>query len=65
MDQRLLQGGRLTMQRIGNIFHHRDTDDFSEGDHHEYVENGLRDIILIGGAASVLIGAFVVSLVWG
>ena len=43
------------MQRIGNIFHHRDANDFSEGDHHEYVESGLRDVVLIGGAALVLI----------
>lgn len=51
------------MQRIGDIFHHRARDDFGEGDHQEYVEGGLRDILLIGGAAVVLVGAFVVSLV--
>lgn len=50
------------MQRIGQIFHHRDRDDFGEGDHQEYVESGLRDILLVGGAAIVLIAAFVVSL---
>jgi hypothetical protein len=50
------------MQRIGRIFHHRDRDDFAEGDHMEYVESGLRDILLVGGAAAVLIAAFVVSL---
>ena len=51
------------MQRIGSIFRRRKADDFSEGDHQEYVESGLRDIFLIGGAALVLVGAFVVSLV--
>ena len=50
------------MQRIGSIFHHRPREDFSEGDHQEYVESGIRDIFLIGGAAVVLVGAFVVSL---
>jgi hypothetical protein len=51
----------VTMQRIGSIFH-RPRDDFGEGDHQEYVESGVRDILLIGGAAVVLVGAFVVSL---
>lgn len=51
------------MSHIGDIFHNRDANDFSEGDHQEYVESGFRDIFLIGGAALVLIGAFVVSLV--
>ena len=46
------------MQRI----FHRPRDDFGEGDHQEYVESGYRDIFLIGGAALVLVGAFVVSL---
>jgi hypothetical protein len=50
------------MQRIGNIFHNRRGDDFGEGDHQEDVESGLRDIFVIGGAAGVLVGAFVVSL---
>jgi hypothetical protein len=52
------------MQRIGDMIHHRrDSDDFSEGDHREYVESGVRDILLIGGATLLFIGAFVVSLV--
>ena len=51
------------MRGIGNIFHHRSRDDFGEGDHQEYVESGVRDILLIGGAAVLLVGAFVVSLV--
>lgn len=51
------------MQRIANLFHHRTRDDFGEGDHQEYVETGLRDVLLIGGAAALLIGAFVISLV--
>ncbi|HEX2803528.1 MAG TPA: hypothetical protein VHN55_06045 [Sphingomicrobium sp.] len=51
------------MQRIGNIFHHRDRDDFGEGDHQEYVESGVRDIALIAGAALLLIGGFVASLI--
>lgn len=50
------------MQRIADIFHLRPRDDFGEGDHQEYVETGLRDILLVGGAAVVLVGAFVVSL---
>jgi hypothetical protein len=48
------------MQRIGSIFH-RPRDDFGEGDHQEYVVSGVRDILLIGGAAVVVVGAFVVS----
>jgi hypothetical protein len=51
------------MQRIGEMFHHRPRDDFGEGDHQEYVESGIREILLVGGAAALLIGAFVVSLV--
>lgn len=51
------------MQRIGDIFHNRNAEDFSEGDHQEYVKGGLREILLVGGAAVVLIGAFVLSLV--
>jgi len=51
------------MQRIGNLFRQRAGEDFSEGDHREYVEPGTRDIFLIGGAAVVLVAAFVVSLV--
>lgn len=51
------------MQRINNMFHHSTRDDFGEGDHQEYVERGLRDILLVGGAAALLIGAFVISLV--
>jgi hypothetical protein len=52
----------VSMQPIGDIFHHRARDDFGEGDHQEYVESGVRDILLIGGAAVVLVGAFVASL---
>ena len=51
------------MQRIGEMFHRRPRDDFGEGDHQEYVESGLREVLLIGGAAALLIGAFVISLV--
>lgn len=50
------------MHRLGDIFHHRDPNDFGEGDHQEYVESGVRDIFLIAGAAVILIGAFAVSL---
>jgi len=46
-----------------DILHHRDRDDFSEGDHQEYVEGGMSDIFLIGGAALVFIGGFIASLV--
>jgi hypothetical protein len=34
-----------------------------DGDHQEYVESGVREILLIGGAAALLIGGFVVSLI--
>ena len=51
------------MQRISNMFHHRARDDFGEGDHQEYVETGLRDVVVIGAAAALLIGVFVASLV--
>jgi hypothetical protein len=51
------------MQRIGETFHPRPRDDFGDGDHQEYVENGVRDVLLIGGAAALLIGGFVVSLI--
>lgn len=51
------------MQRVGDMFHRRTRDDFGEGDHQEYVESGLRDVLLIGGAAALLIGVFVASLV--
>ena len=50
------------MQRIGDILHHRTRDDFGDGDHQEYVESSARDAILIGGAAALLIGVFVASL---
>ena len=53
----------VAMQRITNLFHVRSRDDFGEGDHQEYVESGLRDVLLIGAAAALLIGAFVVSLI--
>jgi hypothetical protein len=46
------------MQRI----FHRAEDDFSDGDHQEHVETGYSEILLIGGAAVVLVGAFVLSL---
>ena len=51
------------MQRIGDILHHRTRDDFGDGDHQEYVESSARDAILIGGAAALLIGGFVISLI--
>jgi hypothetical protein len=50
------------MQRIGDLFQHRPRGDFGEGDHQEYVEQGTRDMILIGGVALLLIGGFVASL---
>jgi hypothetical protein len=49
------------MQRIEEMF--RSRDDFGDGDHQEYVESGMRDVLLIGGAAALLIGGFVVSLI--
>ena len=50
------------MQRIGDIMHLRRRDDFGEGDHQEYVEPGIRDALLIGGLALILVGGFVGSL---
>ena len=50
------------MRRIGQILHLDARDDFSAGDHREYVESGVRDILLISGAAILLIGGFVASL---
>jgi hypothetical protein len=51
------------MQRIADMFHRRPRDDFGEGDHQEYVESGVRDILLIGGAAILLVGGFIASLI--
>jgi hypothetical protein len=53
----------MAMQRIGDILHHRARDDFGDGDHQEYVESSVRDAVLIGAAAALLIGVFVVSLI--
>ena len=51
------------MQRLSNMFQRRrHEEDFSEGDHREYVEPGYRDIVLISGAALLLIGGFIASL---
>jgi len=50
------------MQRIGDMLHLRERSDFGEGDHQEYVESGLRDIVLIAGAALLMIGGFIWSL---
>lgn len=51
------------MQKIGDVIRHRLRDDFGEGDHQEYVEPGLRDIILIGAISLLLIGTFIGSLI--
>jgi hypothetical protein len=53
---------RYAMQKVGDIIHHRPRDDFRDGDHQEYVKDGVSQIFLVGGAAVVLVGAFVVSL---
>jgi hypothetical protein len=50
------------MRRIGQILHLDARDDFSEGDHQEYVQGGVREMVLIGAAAVLLIGGFVASL---
>jgi hypothetical protein len=49
------------MSYIGDMLHGR-KDDFGEGDHQEYVESGTRDVVLIAGAALVMIGGFIWSL---
>ena len=51
------------MKLIGRIVHEQSRNDFSSGDHQEYVEIGLRDAVLIGGVALVLFGGFVASIV--
>jgi len=53
---------RYAMQKIGDVILRRRRDDFRDGDHQEYVEGGMSQIFLVGGAAVVLVGAFVVSL---
>lgn len=50
------------MGRVKDWTHQSHRDEFSEGDHQEYVETGTRDIILIAGAAVLLIGGFLLSL---
>ena len=50
------------MQRIDDFVQRHAHDDFGEGDHREYVEHGSRDIVLIAGAALLLVGGFVASL---
>jgi len=50
------------MQKIGDVILRRRRDDFRDGDHQEYVEGGMSQIFLVGGAAVVLVGAFVISL---
>ncbi len=50
------------MQRFGELFHRSDRSEFGEGDHQEYVESGVRDVVLIAGAAIVMIGGFIWSL---
>ena len=50
------------MQRFGELFHRPDRSEFGEGDHQEYVESGVRDVVLIAGAAIVMIGGFIWSL---
>jgi hypothetical protein len=50
------------MLRGTSAAHRPDRDDFSEGDHQEYVERGTWDILLIAGAAILLIGGFLASL---
>lgn len=50
------------MQRIGEWVTRRPRDEFAEGDHQEYVEAGTRDVVLIAGAALLLIGGFIVAL---
>ena len=50
------------MQRLSSMFRPSRDEDFSEGDHREYVETGSRDILLIAGAALLLIGGFIASL---
>ena len=51
------------MRRIGDMLHVQQRDDFGDCDHQEHVESGVRDIVLIAGAALLLIGGFVASLI--
>lgn len=50
------------MRRIGDLLHYEQRDDLHDCDHQEHVEPGTRDIVLIAGAALLLIGGFVASL---
>lgn len=51
------------MRRISDMLHYEQRDDFGDCDHQEHVEPGTRDIVLIVGAALLLIGGFVASLI--
>ena len=42
------------MQKVGDIIHHRQRDDFRDGDHQEYVKDGMSQIFLVGGAADLI-----------
>jgi hypothetical protein len=53
---------RLAMGRVRYWTHLHPRDQFGEGDHQEYVETGTRDIIIVAGAAVLLIGSFIISL---
>jgi hypothetical protein len=50
------------MQRLSSLLRPSRDEDFSEGDHREYVESGSGDILLIGGAVLLLVGGFIASL---
>jgi hypothetical protein len=50
------------MQRIGHMFHTRPRD-FRRRRSPGICRGGVREILLIGGAAALLIGGFVVSLI--
>jgi len=48
--------------RTSHYTDRRPRDDFSDGDHQEYVESGLRDGLLIGGAMLLLVGGFFAAI---
>jgi hypothetical protein len=51
------------MQRIDEFVQRHSHDDFADADHQEHVERGPYEIVLIAGAALLLVGGFIASLV--
>ena len=50
------------MQRISELLHNRRLEDYSDADHQEHVERVPGEVLMIGGAALLLLGGFIGSL---